>query len=132
MVWIHKTPRAKYNNKKIIMDGIKFDSIKESTRYKELLLLQKANKIKDLELQKKLIIQNKMKTNQGILREINYIADFYYFDNDLRKYIIEDVKGFKTKDFSLKFKLIINRYDAVFRLNSYLNNKHEIKDYIKL
>ena len=129
MAWIHKT-KPKYNNKKVVIDNIKFDSKKEMTRYAELKLLEKAKKITDLELQKKLIIQDKFKTNQGVIREINYIADFYYFDINLDKYVIEDVKAIKTKDFILKFKLILNKYDCVFRLNSYLNNKHTITDYI--
>lgn len=32
----------KYNNKKVEVDGIKFDSIKEATRYKQLKLLERA------------------------------------------------------------------------------------------
>lgn len=131
MVWIHKTKQPKYNNKKIIFNDLKFDSKKEANRYYELKLLEKNNIIKDLELQKKFVIQEKIKTNQGILREINYVADFYYFDIDLNKYVIEDVKGIETKDFKIKMKLIINKYDCIFRLNSYLNNKHIIKDYEK-
>ncbi|NCC70650.1 DUF1064 domain-containing protein [bacterium] len=131
MALIHRTKQPKYNNKKVVYDNIKFDSKKEMIRYTELKILEKAKKITDLELQKKLIIQDKFKTNQGVIREINYIADFYYFDVDLDKYVIEDVKSIKTKDFILKFKLILNKYDCVFRLNSYLNNKHTITDYIK-
>lgn len=130
MAWIHKT-KPKYNNKKVVYDNISFDSKKEANRYYELKILEKAGVIKDLELQKKFIIQDKIKTNQGIIREINYIADFYYFDVDLNKYVIEDVKAIKTKDFILKFKFILNKYDCIFRINSYLNNKHTILDYIK-
>ena len=130
MALIHRTKKPKYNNKKVVYDNIKFQSKKEMGRYTELKLLEKAKKITDLELQKKFVIQDKIKTNQGILRAITYIADFYYFDVDLNKYIIEDVKAIKTKDFMLKFKLIINRYDCIFRINSYLNNKHTITDYI--
>lgn len=33
---------SKYNNKKITIDGIKFDSIKEGNKYKELKLLERA------------------------------------------------------------------------------------------
>ena len=42
----------KYFNKKVIIDGIKFDSKKEAKRYTELKLLKKAGIIKELELQK--------------------------------------------------------------------------------
>lgn len=54
MALIHKTKQPKYNNKKVVYDNIKFDSKKEMIRYTELKLLEKAKKIKDLELQKKL------------------------------------------------------------------------------
>lgn len=35
----------KYNNRKIEVDGMVFDSKKEASRYEELLLLQKAGAI---------------------------------------------------------------------------------------
>ena len=41
----------KYHNKKIIYNGIKFDSIKEKNRYIELKLLERAGLIKNLKLQ---------------------------------------------------------------------------------
>ena len=37
-----KTGKSKYNNKKTEVDNIKFDSKKESQRYMELSMLQKA------------------------------------------------------------------------------------------
>ena len=42
----------KYFNKKITVDGIKFDSKKEANRYNELKLLKRAGLIEELELQK--------------------------------------------------------------------------------
>lgn len=42
----------KYGSKKVTYDGIVFDSKKEMRRYCELKLLERAGKIKDLELQK--------------------------------------------------------------------------------
>ena len=33
-------PTSKYRNVKIVINGIKFDSKKEATRYQELLVLQ--------------------------------------------------------------------------------------------
>ena len=38
--------KSKYHNKKVIIDGIKFDSKKEANRYQELKLMQRAGKIK--------------------------------------------------------------------------------------
>ncbi|MBQ2175640.1 MAG: DUF1064 domain-containing protein, partial [Alphaproteobacteria bacterium] len=45
--------KRKYNNKKIIVDGIKFDSKKEALRYKELKMLEKAGIISNLQRQVK-------------------------------------------------------------------------------
>ena len=41
----------KYNARKVAVDGIAFDSVREARRYKELKLMQQAGKISDLRLQ---------------------------------------------------------------------------------
>ena len=46
---------TKYNNKKVVLNGITFDSQKEARRYRDLSLLERAGEIKDLELQKAFI-----------------------------------------------------------------------------
>ena len=88
----------KYNNQKTI-DGIKFDSKFEAQRYCELKLLEKADVISDLKLQKKYILIPKTKTE----RACSYIADFYYIENDCE--IVEDTKGYATKEYIVKRKL---------------------------
>lgn len=88
--------KTKYGNKKVIIDGIQFDSKKEGKRYLELKLLLKAKKIKDLELQPKFELQPMFKKNGKTYRKINYIADFKYFDIEDNKIIVEDVKRFKN------------------------------------
>ena len=62
----------KYGNRKIIVDNIKFDSIKESIRYKELVLLQKTGKIQDLKLQPRFLLQESFKKNGKTYRKIEY------------------------------------------------------------
>lgn len=96
---------SKYRNKKVIIDGIKFDSIKESKRYLELKMLEKANEINNLKLQPKFILQESFEKNGKKYREIIYIADFEYFDIKKGKWIIEDVKGMKTDVYKIKKKL---------------------------
>lgn len=101
----------KYKNKLIIYDNIKFQSIKEKNRYIELKWLEKANIIKELELQKKFELQPKYTNSNGEhIRAITYIADFYYFDNEKQKYIVEDTKGFKTEIYKLKKKIFEYQY----------------------
>ena len=93
----------KYRNKKIVIDGIKFDSITEGNRYRELKLLERAGKITDLELQPLFVLQDKFKKNNVSYRAITYRADFKYEENG--EIIVEDVKGFETKEFKIKRKL---------------------------
>ena len=100
----------KYRNKKIVIDGIKFDSIAEGRRYKELKILEKGNYITDLKLQPKF---DNAKGEH--VRAITYKADFSYIENG--KIIVEDVKGVITKEFAIKKKLFEYKYkDVEFRL----------------
>lgn len=100
--------RNKYGNKKVQIDMFVFDSIAESKRYKELALLQKAKKIKKLELQPKFLLQESFRKNGKTYRKIEYIADFMYEENG--KIIVEDVKGKETEVFKLKRKLFEFKY----------------------
>lgn len=101
---------SKYYSRKVIIDGIKFDSKKEGNRYLELKLLLKAGKIRDLELQKKFELLPKYKINNKTIRAISYIADFVYWDISKNEMIIEDTKGFKTEVYKLKKKLFEYKY----------------------
>lgn len=101
----------KYHNKKVIVNGIKFDSKKESKRYQQLKILEKANLISELELQKIFELQPKYTNANGEhIRAITYKADFYYYDNQKQKYIIEDTKGVKTEVYKIKKKLLEYKY----------------------
>lgn len=101
---------SKYYSKKATIYGIKFDSKKEAKRYTELKLLLDAGKIKDLELQKVFILQDKFKLNGKTRRQITYKADFTYITTSDDKLHVEDVKGFKTDVYRLKKKLFEYKY----------------------
>lgn len=98
----------KYHNKKIVIDGIKFDSKKEGNYYTKLKLMQNAGLIWNLELQKKYILQAGFTFNGKKIREISYYADFVYEDKD-GIYVI-DTKGYRTDVYKLKKKLFIRKY----------------------
>ena len=101
----------KYFNKKVIVDGIKFDSKKESKRFEELKMLKKAGLIRELELQPTFELQPAYKNNKGEhIRAITYKADFIYFDVHLDRFIVEDVKGYKTDVYKIKKKLLEYQY----------------------
>ena len=101
----------KFKNKKIIIDGIKFDSKKEGYYYVYLKELEKTNKISNLQLQVKYELQPKFKYDNKTYRSITYIADFVYEENG--KTIVIDVKGFKTDVYKLKKKLLLYNYPNI-------------------
>lgn len=96
---------SKYHSRKTEVDGIVFDSKAESTRYIELRIMERAGRISDLELQPTYELIPKHVRNGKTIRKTVYRADFRYYDNELGKTIIEDVKGFETKEYKLKKKL---------------------------
>ena len=100
----------KYHNKKVEYDGYTFDSIKEKNYYIKLKLLEKAGKIKELELQKEFELQPSYKLNNKTSRKITYRADFTYKTTEDDKLHVIDVKGFRTDVYRLKKKLFEYKY----------------------
>ena len=99
--------RSKYNNKKIEVDGITFDSRREANRYKALKLLEKAGEISNIERQKRFELIPKQTDAKGItVRACCYVADFVYTDKEGRQ-IVEDVKGMRTDVYKIKKKLML-------------------------
>jgi hypothetical protein len=92
----------KYRNKKT--DG--YASKKEATRAAELRLLEKAGVISELREQYKFELVPK----QDGERSVCYIADFVYYDNEKKISIVEDCKGFRTKDYIIKRKLFQQKF----------------------
>lgn len=103
--------KNKYYNKKVIYNGIKFDSKKEMNRYKQLKLLEKVKEIKELKLQYKFLLQEGYTNKESKkIRPIYYIADFYYYDVLKKEYIVEDVKGIRTEVYKIKKKLFEHEF----------------------
>lgn len=120
MQWLHvsssqfrslaKKP-SKYHAQKTVVDGVEYDSKKESKRAQELEYLEKLGKIKNLQKQVRFILQDEYVNNQGQkIRPISYIADFVYEEDG--KNIVEDVKSpaTRTEVYRIKRKLFEYRY----------------------
>lgn len=108
------TMQSKYNNRKLTIDGEVFDSLKEYRRYRELALLQKAGQISDLKRQVKYeLIPTQRIGGRVIERACAYIADFEYTENG--ETVVEDTKGFRTKDYIIKRKLMLHVYGIRIR-----------------
>lgn len=102
---------SKYRNKKVNVDGIWFDSIREARRYGELKLLQKGGYISDLRLQVPYeLIPNQKVGGRVVERKVRYIADFTYHDNVKDEDVVEDAKGYLTEVYRLKKKLMMMVY----------------------
>lgn len=116
MAWKNYNRLNKYNNHKTKVDGIEFDSVREAERYKELKLLEKAGEIEYLELQPKVVLQDKFVYKGKTIRAITYKADFAYFDKRKQKSVIEDVKGMETDVFKIKKKMFLKKYGDSYEL----------------
>ena len=89
----------KYGARATVVDGIKFASRKEADRYAELKLLERAGKVRELRCQ----VRYPLEVN-GVL-VTHYVADFVYWDEDARRNVVEDTKGFVMDSFRIKAKL---------------------------
>lgn len=108
----------KYHSRKVTRDGETFDSIREYHRWCELKLAERAGEITNLERQVRFVLipsqrervwnkdKNLFEDGKVIEREVAYIADFVY-TNRLGFDVVEDAKGFKTKDYVIKRKLML-------------------------
>ena len=96
----------KYGNRKVIHDGIEFDSVKEAHRYCELKLMQRAGVISDLQLQVPFeLIPTQRIDGKLAEKAVNYVADFVYQQNGAQ--VVEDTKGVRTKEYIVKRKMML-------------------------
>ena len=131
MAWSYnpriKQNKSKYGANKTEIDGITFDSRKEARRYTELKILQRAGEINGLELQVKfelIPIQREPDTvgkrggvikGKMIERPVYYVADFVYTITATGEKVVEDTKGFRTKEYIIKRKLMLYKYGLRIR-----------------
>lgn len=109
--------RSKYKNKKVVIDGIVFDSKREAKRYGELLLLEKVGAITNLQRQVKYVlipaqrepdtvgVRGGIHKGKLIEKECAYYADFVYEQDG--ETVVEDTKGMRTTEYVIKRKLLL-------------------------
>jgi hypothetical protein len=123
--------KNKYGAKKITdqATGYVFDSKKEYRRWQELKFMEKAGQILNLQRQVKYVLipaqheryerySNKTgkQLKDGVRcleKEVSYIADFVY--EQAGKTVVEDTKGFRTADYIIKRKLMLQVHGIKIR-----------------
>ena len=120
----------KYGNRKVAVDGIAFDSIREARRYKQLKLLLLSGEIVGLSMQVPFELvpaqyeetgevyskgprNGQPKQGKCIEKSVVYVADFVYFENGKR--VVEDTKGVRTPEYIIKRKLMLHKYGIRIR-----------------
>lgn len=97
-----RTPEPEKKNKygaiKTEVGGLVFDSKKESMEWARLSALQRAGKIRDLERQKRFILQDGFVNNKGErIRPICYVSDFSFYDVEQDSLVAMDTKSKATR-----------------------------------
>ena len=105
---------SKYHAVKVRLDGHCFDSKAEAAKYSELLLLQGAGLIRNLEVHPVYELIPAFCHQGHKERATRYEADFRYDDEALGVQVVLDVKGIVTAVFALKRKLLLWRYPNIY------------------
>jgi len=95
---------SKYYSQKVTSDDGTFDSKKEYRRWCDLKLLERAGEIRDLQRQVPFTLQPAFSIGGSVVASITYRADFVYLSGATM--VIEDAKGYHTKDFLLKWRML--------------------------
>ena len=110
----------KIGNKKTVVDGIEFDSIREANRYAELSLLLRAGEISELRRQvtfelipaqyepDEVGVRGGVRKGKCIERSLSYVADFVYV-NSVGDTVVEDVKGYRDTSSAIYALFVVKR-----------------------
>lgn len=116
--------RRKYGNKKIVVDGVKFDSKLEHYCYGYLQLIGV-----DFDFQHRITLVDKFRFNDKGIRALTMIVDFVVKKDEKTIYV--DTKGFPTEVSKIKYKLLRNQLKEIDNTDVvWLKNKKEVNEFI--
>lgn len=124
MAKIIRSKTSKYGNKKIEVDGIKFDSRLEQFCYDKFKILGF-----DFDFQKTVLMQEGFRFRGKAIRPITMIVDFVLKINGMTYYI--DTKGFATETSKLKYKML--KYSLKDEENTdvvWLHSQKEVNEFL--
>ena len=101
---------SKYGAIKTEVAGIMFDSKAEARRYGQLIMLERAGHISQLERQITFVLADAVILNGRKKPALRYVADFKYYDFKKLDFVVEDVKGVITPLFRVKQHLMKSRH----------------------
>lgn len=119
MAWRNYKSGSKYHSQKVSIAEEIFQSKKEARRWLELKNMEANGLISGLQRQKKFVLipaqyEPDSKGPRGgrikgklLEREVAYYADFVYFDEHEKDFVIEDTKGVRTAEYIIKRKLML-------------------------
>ena len=118
-----KSKTTKYNQKKVVISGINFDSKTEAKRYRELLLLEKAGHIKNIKIHPNFVLQKANKKNRE--HQISYSPDFRYTRTHDGQDVAEEVKSkaTRTEAYSIRRRLFLSKEPYIEFIELILVNK---------
>jgi hypothetical protein len=121
---ITQSKTSKYGNKKIELDGVKFDSKLElfcHQQFKSLGL--------EFDFQRTILLQEGFRFKGKWIRPITMIVDFVLHHNGQNIYI--DTKGFATETSKLKYKMLkfYVREDSTADV-VWLHSQKEVKEFL--
>jgi protein associated with RNAse G/E len=124
MAKITQSKTSKYGNKKIELDGVKFDSKLELFCYQQFKSLGL-----EFDFQRTILLQEGFRFRGKAIRPITMIVDFVLHQDGQKIYI--DTKGFATETSKLKYKMLkfYVREDSTADV-VWLHSQKEVKEFI--
>ena len=115
---LHKKAYNKFKNKRV---KNVFGNFASKLEYKHFLLLKAREQKGDISHLKK---QVRIKLGNSQECKVYYVADFVYYDNINKIWVVMDSKGVATDTFKVKLKWLLDIYSN-FRFDLVYNNKLE-------
>jgi protein associated with RNAse G/E len=119
-----KFSKRKYGNKKLVVNGVSFDSKLEFYCYS---MLKEMNF--DFDFQEKIILVDKFRYQDKAIRAITLTVDFVIRHNGMNIYL--DTKGFATEVAKIKYKMLKNKLKDDSSTNVvWVTTQKKVKEYL--
>jgi hypothetical protein len=97
-----------------VVDGITFASKREARRWVDLKLLEQSGAIRELKRQVRFPLYVSPTPDVAAVSTLpkgcTYVADFTYTDAASGRFVVEDAKGFRTREYLLKRRMVEAAY----------------------